>query len=132
MILKSAIITPDGTELESTHVHDFKMYTDKVTGKEYGIDGGHDYQRLIGDMNDCKVILITSDTVDFETIRDTFTWGTRGKDVKSKLVQKKLKKLSNSHIVAILETQKHISNETRSFFESELEYRKQNKIVIKD
>lgn len=138
MIIKNAIITPDGTELISEHRHDFKMYKDSITGKEYGVDGGCEYQRLIGDMNDCKVILIEVDEEEsftpesFDMIRNSFKWGSRGKDGKQPLVQKKLKELSNAHIEAIIKTQTHISKTTKHMFLTELSYRNLNKISIED
>jgi hypothetical protein len=136
MILKNGIITPDGTELISEHVHDFKMHIDKITGKEYAVDGGNEYQRLLGDMNDCKIIFIKvndnfSDE-EFELIRENFKWDTRGKDGMSPYKQKKLKELSNSHLQAILDTQKHLSKQTIGIFTFEMKYRIKNSIIIKD
>lgn len=124
MILKNAIITPDGTELVSEHTHDFKMYKDTVTGKEYGVDGGREYQRLIGDMDDCEVIYITLEECSHVQAREYFTWGTCGKDGYSPLVWKKLKDLDTDHIEAIIKTQKQISSRTLLLFETELEFRK--------
>lgn len=135
MILKNAIQTPDGTILESTHVHDFKMYKDKVTGKEYGVDGGLEYFRYIGDINDCKILSIETDNennITHEDVRNVFKWGTRGKNGKEPLKKVLLKDLSNNHIQAIIDTQLHITNETKTIFENELKYRKEKDINIID
>ena len=45
-VIASALITPDGTILQSYHRHDYKTYTDK-NGEMYMIDGGVDYMRSI-------------------------------------------------------------------------------------
>jgi len=44
MIIYNSVITPDGTILNSRHVHDYITYTDK-NGKEYMADGGVSYLR---------------------------------------------------------------------------------------
>lgn len=137
MIIKNAIITPDGTELHSTNRHDFKMHKDKITGKEYGVDGGNAYCRHIGDVDkDCKVILIEVDEDsmldEFEALRKHFTWGSYGKGGTSPRKDIKLCDMSNEHIEAILETQYHISKIVRSIFEEELQYRKLHNIFIVD
>lgn len=43
--------TPDGTILWSKHTHDFILYTDK-NGKQYGVDGGNSYCRMIGNFEE--------------------------------------------------------------------------------
>lgn len=132
MIIKNAIITPDGTELISEHRHDFKMHLDKVTGKEYGIDGGHDYQRTIGDWKDCEVCLVLYPGSEFEIVRKTFKWGTYGKDGKSKYKQTKLKDLTNAHIEAIIKTQTHLHKDIQDLFKHELRYREEHSIFISE
>jgi len=128
MILKNAIITPDGTELISEHRHDFKMHKDSITDKEYGVDGGSEYQRLIGDIKDCQVIYITSADCTFVEARELITWGTYGKDGNSPYKRVSLSQMTTGHIKAILETQKQISEELRKYFNIELEYRAINEI----
>lgn len=54
----SAIITPDGTMLHSTDRHDFKCHTDTKTGRDYCIDGGNDYQKIVGTSKDLQSIII--------------------------------------------------------------------------
>ena len=130
-VIKSSIKTPDGTVLTSYYRHDFKIHKDKKTGKEYGIDGGTDYQRYIGDIDDCEIILIYSDD-SFQNIRDNFTWGTFGINGDEKKSYLKLSEMSNNHIKTILNTQNHISYTTKNIFQQELEYRKDNYIFIKD
>jgi len=132
MIIKNAIITPDGTELVSEYRHDFKMHLDTVTGKEYGVDGGNDYQRLIGDYHECKVILIQSESSAFEEIRTFFKWGSYGKDGKGPAVKKSLAELSDAHIEAIIKTQTHLSPNTIGLFKLEQKYRTDNAIEIKE
>lgn len=129
MILRNAIKTPDGTILESTHVHDFKIYQDKITGKEYGVDGGLAYLRTIGDMADCTNLSIESD--DHKTIRTHLKWGTYGKSGKNPLKFVPLSELSNNHIKAIIATQT-LSKEVLSALNDELAYRNSHNINITD
>lgn len=131
MIIKNAITTPDGTELVSEHRHDFKIHID-ANGKTYGIDGGRDYQRIIGDWEDCKATLVSYPGSDFELVRNAFKWGTFGKDGKSKLVYKKLSELTNSHIDAIIKTQTHLPKDAIDMFKHELKYRQEFSINIVD
>ena len=100
-LIRNAIRTPDGTVLESTHVHDFVIYTDK-NGKTYGVDGGLEYQRLLGDMDDCEILTVDEDSPIIE-IREYFKWGTYGKDGKQPQKIVKLSEMSDAHIRAILE-----------------------------
>lgn len=129
MILRNAIKTPDGTVLESFHRHDYKVHTDTTTGKLYGVDGGRDYFRYIGDMTDCTNLSIESD--DHKTIRTHLKWGTYGKSGKNPLKFVPLSELSNNHIKAIIATQT-LSKEVLSALNDELAYRNSHNINITD
>lgn len=43
-LIRNALITPDGTVIESRHRHDYVTHVD-ANGKTYMVDGGLDYQR---------------------------------------------------------------------------------------
>jgi hypothetical protein len=95
--------------------------TDTITGKEYMIDGGNDYVR--SSANGDEIYITITDDVPFEVARQFFSWGTRGKDGRQPIQYKPLMSLDTDHIEAILETQDHISTETRSALKRELEFR---------
>ena len=121
-LVVNCIRTPDGTLLQSRHVHDYTTYVDK-NGYTYMVDGGRDYlRRNIVDEAPAEELSLTVDDP-HEVIRERFDWGTRGKDGKSPLTFKLLKDLDNDHIMAILDTQTHIANWTRKLFIDELSYR---------
>lgn len=122
-VIANALITPDGTVLQSYHVHDYKTHIDKVSGEEYMIDGGTDYCRSNVNKVAAKYISVTMDDP-HETRREWFHWGTRGKDGRQPLTWKPLKDLDTDHIQAILETQHHIPDYLVGLFVDELEYRK--------
>jgi len=122
-VIANALITPDGTVLQSYHRHDYKTYVDTVSGEEYMIDGGSDYCRSNVNKVAAKYISITVDDP-HETRREWFHWGTRGKDGRQPLTWKPLKDLDTDHIQAILETQHHIPDYLVGLFVDELEYRK--------
>lgn len=120
-IVCNRIRTPDGTVLQSHHRHDYVTYLDK-NGKQYMVDGGNEYLRrnYHEDAPYTEMSLTTDD--DFESIREAFTWGTRGKDGKQPLTWVSLCMLEVAHIQAILETQPLAEYVTR-LLEKELEYR---------
>lgn len=122
-VIANALITPDGTILQSYHRHDYKTYVDTVSGEEYMIDGGTDYCRSNVNKVAAKYISVTMDDP-HETRREWFHWGTRGKDGRQPLTWKPLKDLDTDHIQAILETQHHIPDYLVGLFVDELEYRK--------
>ena len=127
-LVRNAIQTPDGTVLESFHRHDFKMYTDK-NGKTYGVDGGLEYQRLIGDIQDCVILTVDSNS-DITEIREHFKWGSYGKDGKQPMKILRLFEMSDAHIRAILEGSypEHVTE----ILKRELDYRAINNIYIED
>jgi hypothetical protein len=122
-LLVSAIITPDGTRLESLHRHDYKTHTD-ANGEQYMLDGGIDYvRRSVNKEPATPAFVYTNDP--HEKIRTVFKWGTRGKDGKEELQWRTLDSLSSEHVQAILNTQHHRAEDIRKVFEDELDFRKQ-------
>ena len=122
-IVSNRIRTPDGTILESMHRHDYVTYVDK-NGKEYMVDGGLDYlRRIVHDDAPHQELSVYSNQ-SHNLIREVFRWGTRGKDGRQPLKYVPLKDLTTDHIVAILETQTHISDYIRKIFSDELDFRK--------
>lgn len=128
-ILARAIITPDGTELQTYSGHDYKEHLDK-NGERYMIDGGpSEYGRMSVNKILPEVIIVTTESP-FEEIREWFSWGTRGKTGKDPLKYVKLKNLEYEHIKAIIETQNHISDEINGVFKKEIAFR--DSIKLKD
>lgn len=123
-LVRNAIKTPDGTVLESHERHDYKTYVDTKTNKEYMVDGGLSYCRRStpGDEEDLNVYLEDG----HEKVRETFSWGTYGKDGKGPYSRVLLKDMNNGHIGAVLSTQTHIPEWMRGMFIEELEYREDN------
>jgi len=67
--------------------------------------------------------------------RDCLLWGSYGKDGKDGKGPVKhllLREMTNQHIEAILETQAHVKGKLREYFNTELDYREENDIVITD
>lgn len=121
VLLISAIITPDGTRLESTYRHDYQTHVD-ANGEEYMIDGGTDYiRRSLNVARATDAFVYTNDT--HEVIREAFKWGTYGKYGEQPLEMKLLKSLDTEHIEAILLTQKQLKSHITKVFEDELDYR---------
>lgn len=122
-VLARFLITPDGTVLQSYHVHDYKTYKDQ-NGETYMIDGGTYYLRTSVNSEPAEVFEVTTkDTHKMK--RKWFHWGTRGKDGRQPSTWKALQDIDKEHIEAILETQHHIPDYLRELFKDELEYRKQ-------
>lgn len=128
-IIRNIIKTPDGTILESSHRHDYKTHTDK-NGEVYINDGGREYLRRSVNKELFEDLTIYS-TDSIEKLREFFQWGTYGKNGDDYKV-KYLKELSNPHIGAIIETQKHLSEDIIDIFQRELDYRNFNNILIED
>jgi hypothetical protein len=121
-LLANRIITPDGTTLQSYNRHDYKTYTDKVSGETYMIDGGLDYCRCnINHIPATDACVYADDP--HEIIREAFAWGTRGVDGRQPLKFVELKNLTTDHIEAIIETQYQIPDFMRKVFWDELKFR---------
>jgi hypothetical protein len=123
-ILRNAIITPDGTYLESFHRHDYKSHQDSLTGELYMVDGGYDYIRR--SVNKVPAQDLTVTTLDpFTLQRRAFTWGSYGKMQDQEKHYIFLCDLSEEHICAILRTQDRLKGTyVEVLLEKELVYRK--------
>ena len=121
ILVRNAIQTPDGTILESHHVHDFKGHTDK-NGRYYAVDGGLEYRRICCDVRDYKDLSLYSNAPHRE-IREKLSWGTYGKNGDEPLKYILLKDLETEHIKAILKTQTHLHPAFKGIFSKELELR---------
>lgn len=115
-------MTPDGTILTSYHKHDFVAHVD-ANGLEYYVDGGTEelYRAVHHDYPYDELSIYDDD--DFEVVRESFHWGTRGKKGDQVLKWVPLSHLDTEHIEAILKTQKHLSQSRVVLFNKELEYR---------
>jgi hypothetical protein len=116
----NALRTPDGTVIQSYNRHDYKTHVD-ANGNRYMIDGGIDYVRSSA-WGDEEYLTVTTDDP-FEIIRESFCWGTRGKDGTEPLQYRALSKLDTDHIQAILDTQTQIPPWLFNIFETELQLR---------
>lgn len=122
MILYNAVRCKDGAVIESKHRHDFVCHKTE-DGTEVCVDGGKDYLRRAGDLSSYEELSVDSDDLDFSEVRKWFTWATYGKNGDEPLQYKPLGNMTTNHIIAILDTQKHISKEVRGFMLQELEFR---------
>ena len=126
-IFRNAMQTPDGTIIESFHRHDYVSHKD-ANGETYVVDGGVDYlRRSVNPNNPAEDLSIHEIEGDHKHNRQHFRWGTFGKDGAGHFRRIALMDLSTSHINAILETQKHIEDDTKALFEEEIKYRAKNK-----
>jgi len=127
-LLANVLRTPDGTVLQSCHVHDYAEHVD-ANGRLYMVDGGVQYIRRTwyeeGNGEDLSVY--TDDP--HSKIRDWFRWGTYGKDGKGPLTWKKLKFLSTDHIQKILDEGYARAHLTK-VFQDELIFRKGKPLAI--
>ena len=120
-IVYNAIITPDGTILESRNRHDYVTHLD-ANGEEYMNDGGTSYIRRNKNVEEYTDITLYSDSP-HEKIRECITWGTYGIKGDQPLNFIKLKDMETDHIKNILSSLSHIENWRRNIFENELKYR---------
>lgn len=128
-LIRNAIRTPDGTVLESRTRHDYREHVD-ANGKTYMIDGGLDYVRCSA--HDDQVFVGVHLEDGHEAVREALTWGTFGKNGDQPLRHVTLSEMSDAHIQACLDTQTRMYPQIRTAMENELQYRKENNIVIVD
>lgn len=132
-LLYRAIITPDGTILESRHTHDYKRHFDMVSKEEYMIDGGLSYFRT--NINTVKPTVVELyDTDNIIILREYITRGTFDKD--GNRILKLIKDCSNAHLENIIEYNKQFNNNLSDTFSDlckrELQFREENNIYIED
>lgn len=123
-ILRNAIKTPDGTILESNHVHDFVCHLDK-NGKRYCVDGGHQYLKRAGELFDMEDISVYDDG-NHETRRKYLKWGVNTSKVGKKLKQTEwapICDLDTEHIKAIVDLT-YVDEFYKEVLEAELKFRK--------
>lgn len=110
-----------GDIIESKHRHDFVTCS---CGK-CSTDGGTSYIRRIGlDYTDLSEVTSENEEDWFEKVRETFTWGSRGKLGNEPLHQILLKDLTDEHLKSIVDTQWHIKGSyVEEYMKKELEYR---------
>lgn len=100
-IVYSAIKTPDGTILESKHVHDYQSYIDK-NQETYILDGGMEYIRRSVNKEEAEDLSLYSDAP-HEQIREVVSRGSRGKDGKQPLMYILLKDIDEEYLQAIID-----------------------------
>jgi hypothetical protein len=127
IIIRNAVLTPDGTYLRSYHRHDYRQHLDKFTGETYIVDGGNDYlRRSINTTPAEDLTVYLSDP--FEVVREAFVWKSYGKNMEHLPdgIYIALQDMETDHIRAILETQQHIKgNYVEDLMHKELTYRKE-------
>lgn len=101
------------------------------------VDGGLDYQRY-GGMDMLKVdrsptVYLSTDPQDHNKMRTSFHWGSYGKNGDQPVKWMTPSEMSNDHIKNIIEKLgARLAPWTLKIFERELEYRKENNIIIQD
>lgn len=132
IIIRNAILTPDGTYLRSYHVHDYKAHKDAVTGEVYVVDGGNEYLRR--SMNEVPAEDLTVYLSDnFEVVRMAFVWKSYGKNLEHapKGIYIALCDMTDEHIYNVLNTQSHIEGTfVEKLFKDELKYRLEHQRFI--
>lgn len=132
IIIRNAIITPDGTYLRSYHRHDYKEHLDEVSGETYIVDGGNDYlRRSINQIEPEDLTVYLSD--DFELVRMAFVWKSYGKNLEHapKGIYIALCDMTDEHIYNVLNTQSHIEGTfVEKLFKDELKYRLEHQRFI--
>jgi len=132
-LVLNRIQTPDGTILTSYHRHDFVAYKDK-NGKMYCLDGGNDYQKIVGADKGIKNLTIYSDAP-FEVIRESYHRGSHGKNGDEDMTWTPICKMSDEWLRNVIEYNynKGLSESfANEMYKKELDYRKENNISILD
>ena len=122
-IIANLIKTPDGTIIQSCHVHDYVTYLDK-NGFEYSVDGGLDYLKRSWSTNapPYQELSVYEDD-SHQLIRQYMRWGTRGPQGKDPLKWITLAEMTDDHIAACLRTQHQMAERFKKAMQTELNYR---------
>jgi hypothetical protein len=126
IIVRNAIMTPDGTFLRSFHRHDYVEHHDTITNEVYMVDGGNDYLRRSVNTVPAEDFTVTMQDK-FTLIRCAFVWKSYGKDMEylPNGIYIALCDMTTDHIEAIINTQDHIRNTfVEELMIAELIYRK--------
>ena len=119
----SRIQVPDGTILQSFFRHDYKEYTDTITGETYMLDGGTDYVRTFDNEVPPKDLSVyTNDP--HEVKRLVPVWGTSGKDGKQPLKFISVSEMDDDHIEALLDERMYVRRSIKDALLDEVKYRK--------
>jgi len=121
-IVRNAIQTPDGTILESHSRWDYKSHVDTKTGKDYMVDGGHDYIRRSTHADQVDLSVWSTDP--HKKQADAATWGTYGPNGDQPLKRVPISEMSTLHIENVLKNVQSIYPVYRTIFEMELRKRK--------
>jgi hypothetical protein len=138
-IIYNAIKTPDGTVISSDHGHDYVVHEDK-NGKTYGVDGGHNYLRRIGDCSDCEDLSMYLEpwTPEFhEKARKVVKRGGRGKNGDQPLTWVPICEMNDNWVKATIDYNIErgftiTGNWFTELLVNELEYREMNCIKIEE
>ena len=110
-------------------MHDYVTYLDN-NGEEYMVDGGHEYLRRNVTIEQATELSVFDDA-SFEVIRESYEWGTYGKDGKQPLNFVAISKMSDAHINALINTN-YIPSRLKDWLETEAVYRIEHNITIID
>jgi hypothetical protein len=113
--------TPTGEILQSKHRHDCVSDANGI----YFVDGGLDYIRLGGGVDNWEDLCVYSDSP-HEEKRNNFYWGTYGKSVSGPIQWVLLKDMQTEHIWNIIrDMQDSMPMHILEMFKDELKYRKE-------
>ena len=121
-LVYNAIRTPDGTLLESTHVHDFKAHED-ANGETYVVDGGLDYlKRSSGHKEPAEELSLSVDDPQ-EQVGKVVKWGNYGINGDSPLEWKSLRDMRLDHLKACVTNVPTMKAVVRTCMLREIEWR---------
>ena len=110
-LIQNAFYVPEADKFYSSiNTHDFTGHV-FPDGREYFVDGGLSYRRVVGDFpsleKEGKIVDYTLYAEDgvapTQDILDRLLWGTRGVESKGKLTFRPIKELGHSHLRALLD-----------------------------